>query len=203
MGKLLAFAVAAACFGGAANAQAVSEIGDAGELLGTAQIISGGVTSISGTISDLGTTTNIDDIDLYSFTISTPGLFSVNVGSNLSADNDAKLFLFNNFGQLVASDDDSGVGLRPQFNAGSIAGLTAGQYFLAYNLYDATPIFTDGTLSGWDRAPNPFQIGNYTLTIGGAGGVPEPGTWAMMIAGFGLIGGAMRRRMKTAKLVNC
>jgi len=26
------------------------------------------------------------------------------------------------------------------------------------------------------------------------GAVPEPATWAMMIAGFGLVGGAMRRR---------
>ena len=28
----------------------------------------------------------------------------------------------------------------------------------------------------------------------GTGAVPEPATWAMMIAGFGLVGGAMRRR---------
>lgn len=28
--------------------------------------------------------------------------------------------------------------------------------------------------------------------------VPEPATWAMMIAGFGLVGGAMRRRAKTS-----
>ena len=28
-------------------------------------------------------------------------------------------------------------------------------------------------------------------------GVPEPATWAMMIAGFGLVGGAMRRRKAT------
>jgi hypothetical protein len=27
--------------------------------------------------------------------------------------------------------------------------------------------------------------------------VPEPATWAMMILGFGLIGGAMRRRIRT------
>ena len=30
---------------------------------------------------------------------------------------------------------------------------------------------------------------------GGGGAVPEPASWAMMIAGFGLIGAAMRRRV--------
>jgi hypothetical protein len=30
--------------------------------------------------------------------------------------------------------------------------------------------------------------------------VPEPATWAMMLAGFGLIGGAMRRRVRTASV---
>lgn len=29
--------------------------------------------------------------------------------------------------------------------------------------------------------------------------VPEPGTWAMMILGFGIVGGAMRRRQKTLR----
>ena len=28
--------------------------------------------------------------------------------------------------------------------------------------------------------------------------VPEPGTWAMMLAGFGIVGGAMRRRQRTS-----
>jgi hypothetical protein len=42
--------------------------------------------------------------------------------------------------------------------------------------------------------------GNYILLAATANGnpvseiVPEPGTWAMMIAGFGLVGAAMRRR---------
>ena len=35
------------------------------------------------------------------------------------------------------------------------------------------------------------QIAN---TPGGVGGVPEPATWAMMIAGFGMIGAGLRRR---------
>lgn len=33
--------------------------------------------------------------------------------------------------------------------------------------------------------------------VGMAGGIPEPETWGLMIAGFGMIGGALRRRRKT------
>lgn len=40
-----------------------------------------------------------------------------------------------------------------------------------------------------------FGIDNLTFTPAAtAGAVPEPATWAMMIVGFGLVGGAMRRR---------
>ena len=34
----------------------------------------------------------------------------------------------------------------------------------------------------------------YSPYTGGAGGVPEPASWAMLIAGFGLVGAAARRR---------
>jgi hypothetical protein len=38
-----------------------------------------------------------------------------------------------------------------------------------------------------------------TWLVRGAGnGVPEPAAWAMMLAGFGLVGSAMRRRQKVA-----
>ncbi len=63
----------------------------------------------------------------------------------------------------------------------------------------------------WGVTPLMISAGTYTLTIAGraygptstfAGnfnvvGVPEPTTWAMMIAGVGLVGGAMRRRTTT------
>jgi len=39
--------------------------------------------------------------------------------------------------------------------------------------------------------PNNFA---YAITWGGAAAVPEPATWAMMIAGLGMIGGVLRRR---------
>ena len=39
-----------------------------------------------------------------------------------------------------------------------------------------------------------YTGGNALVTSFGAGAVPEPATWAMMIGGFGMVGGAMRRR---------
>ena len=42
-----------------------------------------------------------------------------------------------------------------------------------------------------------YVVGNSIEDAGGntdPGGVPEPATWAMMIAGFGMVGGALRRR---------
>jgi hypothetical protein len=73
----------------------------------------------------------------------------------------------------------------------------------------------DGDVSG-DNSPatsNNFGIASYQtmqyqeltlinkhLTISNAitADVPEPASWAMMVGGFGLVGGAMRRRQKTA-----
>ncbi|MFN7177077.1 MAG: PEPxxWA-CTERM sorting domain-containing protein, partial [Thermaurantiacus sp.] len=46
--------------------------------------------------------------------------------------------------------------------------------------------------------PNYFLLDDVRLTVvdggGGGGVIPEPATWAMLIAGFGLVGGALRRR---------
>ena len=193
-------AMLVASLAGAANAQAVNEVGDAGETLATAQLITGGVTSISGSLVNLGGAgANIDDIDLYRFSVSDPNAFGVTVDSNLSVDNDAQLFLFDSLGQFVAADDDGGDDQKPQFNVGVLAGRAAGDYYLAYDLFNSDPVFTAGVLTGFNRRPAPFQTGTYTLNITGAAGiaqgVPEPATWALMIAGFGLAGASMRRRL--------
>ena len=66
----------------------------------------------------------------------------------------------------------------------------------------------------WAITPISIDEGTYTLTISGqpysstatfsgnfnVEGVPEPTTWAMMIGGFGMIGGAMRRRRGSTKV---
>jgi hypothetical protein len=68
--------------------------------------------------------------------------------------------------------------------------------------------FDNGTTEFWQRSNLFLDAGQYTFTVNGnnngtgtLGGtitigqaVPEPGTWAMMLLGFGAIGFAMRRR---------
>lgn len=49
------------------------------------------------------------------------------------------------------------------------------------------------------RASSP---GDYVRVLTAAPAVPEPSTWAMMIGGFGLVGGAMRRRREVSPKVS-
>lgn len=74
----------------------------------------------------------------------------------------------------------------------------AGASSLAFNGFHATggEFITGFTLSsaqGGGSAPasTDYLLGN------GNGAVPEPASWALMLGGFGLVGGAMRARRKT------
>ena len=48
-----------------------------------------------------------------------------------------------------------------------------------------------------DTSSNAFEVDNLSISRN-IGGVPEPTTWMMMIAGFGLVGVGMRRRTTNA-----
>lgn len=58
---------------------------------------------------------------------------------------------------------------------------------------------TGGTLSSANAAFQALPGGGYGF-LPAAAGVPEPTTWAMLILGFGLIGGALRRRTERTVL---
>jgi hypothetical protein len=51
------------------------------------------------------------------------------------------------------------------------------------------------TVSGLGGDPQSLSV--YAKMGDGDGAVPEPASWAMMLGGFGLVGGAMRRRKAT------
>jgi hypothetical protein len=64
--------------------------------------------------------------------------------------------------------------------------------FLTQNLTSIT--MTDTGADGFERGA---LTGLTIESAGGAAPVPEPAAWALMVGGFGLVGGAMRMRRKT------
>ena len=57
--------------------------------------------------------------------------------------------------------------------------------------------FTSITFTDTSEVWHGFTLGVLDVAEPGPGGVPEPATWAMLIAGFGLVGAALRRRRVT------
>lgn len=82
-----------------------------------------------------------------------------------------------------------------------------GFYFFASGAFGAPGVYTtDGwPVNGPPVGQNEFDCcfgnaGFATLTVSGSpdvGGIPEPGTWALMILGFGGAGAMLRRRRHT------
>jgi len=74
------------------------------------------------------------------------------------------------------------------------------------NLISARPVLFTGTTSDPTLLTGTFTLtqflgpGRYTLTVTDISAVPEPASWAMMIAGFGMAGAALRRRKTSAQV---
>lgn len=83
--------------------------------------------------------------------------------------------------------------------SGPFAGQNVGEpyafinvYFTDGDSYDAIRFFEDPDAGDYES--DNHTVGYFILQ---GGVVPEPATWAMMIAGFGLVGAAARRRNRT------
>lgn len=67
--------------------------------------------------------------------------------------------------------------------------------------WTAIGVTFDGIAHSIDFGGTANQTAYDNITFGSAtpgnGGVPEPATWAMLISGFGLVGGAMRARRRS------
>lgn len=84
---------------------------------------------------------------------------------------------------------------------GSVVLEANGVFLLAfesqYNLGIDRLLLGDGSGPGNARA----EIQSYVFQTEGRGGLlPEPASWAMLVGGFGVVGGAMRTRRRTASI---
>lgn len=152
-------------------AQVHVEVGDVGELPGTAGVLpSGPVTAIQGTlpVTTVGEEPNLNfvgDRDMYVF-YSAGGTFSATVVTPPSGPlPDSQLFLFDSTGRGIFANDDfdpDGAGPLSPIPSGpsSIStDLVAGQYFLAISVFDDEPVSAGGLIfPTFFSLPNDFGL---------------------------------------------
>ncbi len=173
----------------------VSEVGDAGGLPGTAQIITENVTFNNRDIEISGEIEGAADEDMYGFEISVPSVFSaqdVSVSGMMTSE-DTQLLLFDENGNGVCANDDD-----PESVLGSLRGhlpvgrcafptlLPAGIYFLAISTSSRDPVdaqdnkmFPDGIAAARVVVPPVDGVG----PIAGWVGTSQGGTYLIRITG--------------------
>jgi hypothetical protein len=216
-------AVAAVILASAEAYGAWTEIGNAGEVPGTAQVVkgSGPLTTITGALGVA------NDVDMYQIYISDPVGFSAST-VDAATTFDTQLFLFDASGIGVYANDDNvpGYPWHSILPAGHALGPTStGLYYLAISGWNRDPVSgpvsdppasTDpwifpwhsvgsGTLIEGPTGPeggspvtgwaNDGAIGDYRITLTGAAHVPAPGAILLGGIGVGLVGWMRRRRM--------
>lgn len=87
---------------------------------------------------------------------------------------------------IVSTDIDNGSDGKTWFLASGVVEI------LTDDTYDT--VFTFQTFGGKSKDIVIDRV--YAIAVNDPGIVPEPGTWAMLIAGFGLVGAAARRRRR-------
>lgn len=175
----------------------VAELGDAGDLPASAQVLTNfaTVTSVAGTIRTAA------DVDMFQFALAAPTTLSFMVAATSTID--SQLFLFNSAGAGLWANDDMGNSLDAQITAA----LTAGTYYLAISSWDTHPLnagglsifgnasgvllppINSGAVTAWSGSG---AIGSYSINVGVVP-IPEPETWALLAAGLLAVVTRLRR----------
>ncbi len=177
-----------AAFAAASQAGFISEFGNNNSLLMANDIGSfgapGGSMLVEGSITE-------GDVDWFSFTLEDDASFSVFsvFGSN---NGDGVMQIVTGAGDVIAFDDNTGVGLMPALQ---IENLTAGTYYIALGGFgdvDSGSVGSDDQADGLlDTGASHTENFTYKLTVGFTI-VPAPGATALL--GMGGIMMTRRRR---------
>lgn len=218
--SLTALALAAMGFTTSALAGTYTEVGDAGQMQGTAQstVGSGSLTDIFGTIS------STYDVDLFLINITDFASFSATtINSGTDGSLDSQLFLLTTSGKAICANDNAQGVLQSMLGVGSCgAGFGNGQYLLGissgfYDAVDANNVLLFAANNGTEAvrgANSSFALAGYTDTgafdpnfgaydiqLTGASAVsavPEPTTVMLMLGGLAVCGAAASRRQRAS-----
>ena len=89
------------------------------------------------------------------------------------------------------------------FSSPTTISYSNGDNFIGLRATDGTNVYygfaytTDNMLNSYGFETTPGASSTATVAGAPAGAVPEPASWALMLGGFGLVGGAMRARRRT------
>lgn len=175
----------------------------------TAALTASSASYAAVTIEATSTTpTLIGTFDAGTYTFTTTGIVSLAgpIGSGFDMDANgvpvtpvtSPGYLYFNPGGSDTADGSYG-NAGPGFNLGALVGTFAADGASGYFLLGTTSTLTFNTTTSL------YGLVNETYAINDAGAfsvsaaaaaVPEPSTWAMMILGFGVVGGALRRRQQ-------
>lgn len=163
----------------------------------------------AGSHSIVGTTNPLQDVDLFQFSIAGGTGFIADLVSMTQTSIDGyqtHLYLFDSNKATVDFDFDptdmnGTMGIRID-----ISSLAAGTYYLAVGGLNNHPVCNAlGTCMAYDFVGTPVHhwnglgqgTGNYVINVTS---VPEAETYAMLLAGLGLVGFAVRRRLSRPEL---
>ncbi len=174
----------------------VDSAGDVGSLIANAQDLTGQPYSVI-----LGEFSVIDDIDIYKINITSADSFAATTEVNVGTHVDTELWLFDENGVGVYSNDDTpnhatDMSLLPRRTStpgDSLGPVTNGVYYIAVSIYEVVAQDEDGaeifenpraTLN-WDRVNAPLSPKPLAgWEVKGTGGNP-PGTYRITMTGTG------------------